>query len=299
MKSRNWLLAGLLAAVAAGAAAENRVYRWTDADGRVHYSDHVPPGTRQAQRVSVPEGDPSGLAQMLIGRDGDTRIVRVRNLLAGPIEVRLGTSADGELLSEPVLPLGEVLPGGQEQVLASIYGSARGGEVSILLQATPGDPGAREQNVTYALPVEDASLELGQGFHGSFSHDDEENRYAIDLVAPIGTPVLAARAGIVMQTQADFERGGADREHYSARVNFIRILHDDGTMALYAHLMEGGVMVRQGQRVGLGQLIGYSGNSGFTTGPHLHFALQVNRGMRLVSIPFRMVGPQGFLPLGR
>jgi murein DD-endopeptidase MepM/ murein hydrolase activator NlpD len=66
-------------------------------------------------------------------------------------------------------------------------------------------------------------------------------------------------------------------------------------MALYAHLREGGVLVRVGQRVARGQEIGLSGNTGFTSGPHLHFAVQANRDMRLVSIPFRMFGPQGIL----
>ena len=50
-------------------------------------------------------------------------------------------------------------------------------------------------------------------------------------------------------------------------------------MALYAHLQESGVLVRPGQHVRAGQQIGLSGNTGFTTGPHLHFAVQVNRGM--------------------
>jgi murein DD-endopeptidase MepM/ murein hydrolase activator NlpD len=57
------------------------------------------------------------------------------------------------------------------------------------------------------------------------------------------------------------------------------------------------VYVRVGERVGVGQQIGASGNTGYSSGPHLHFAVQVNRGMRLASIPFRMVGPDGFLGL--
>ena len=74
------------------------------------------------------------------------------------------------------------------------------------------------------------------------------------------------------------------------RANFIRLLHDDGSMALYAHLSVDGVQVRIGQQIQAGQRIGLSGNTGFSTGPHLHFAVQVNRSMQLVSIPFRMRG---------
>jgi len=110
--------------------------------------------------------------------------------------------------------------------------------------------------------------------------------------------VLAARAGVVMQVESDFDKAGLNREKYGGRANFVRILHDDGTMALYAHLKPEGVMVRVGQRVQAGQQIGLSGNTGFTTGPHLHFAIQVNRGMRLESIPFRMLGPRGALRFG-
>jgi murein DD-endopeptidase MepM/ murein hydrolase activator NlpD len=104
---------------------------------------------------------------------------------------------------------------------------------------------------------------------------------------------LAARGGVVMQVESDFEKAGLNLEKYGGRANFVRILHDDGTMGLYAHLDLDGVLVRVGQRVHTGQQIGRSGNTGFTTGPHLHFAVQVNRGMRLLSIPFRMSGPGG------
>src|SRR5690606_32818975 len=117
------------------------------------------------------------------------------------------------------------------------------------------------------------------------------------FAAPEGTPVLAAREGVVMQVESNFDRAGLDREKYGGRANFVRVVHDDGTMALYAHLKPEGVLARVGQRVRAGQQIGMSGNTGFTTGPHLHFVVQVNRGMRLVSIPFRMSGPSGPLRL--
>ena len=68
-------------------------------------------------------------------------------------------------------------------------------------------------------------------------------------------------------------------------------------MALYAHLQPDGVYVRPGDTVSLGQVIGRTGNTGYSSGPHLHFAVQVNAGLALASIPFRMVGPDGFLPL--
>ena len=122
--------------------------------------------------------------------------------------------------------------------------------------------------------------------------------YAIDLVVPEGTPVLAARRGVVMQVESGFDKGGSsNRAQLAERANLVRIIHDDGTMALYAHLQENGVYVKVGQKVSVGQQIAVSGNTGYSSGPHLHFAVQVNRGMRLVSVPFRMIGPGGYLGL--
>ena len=146
--------------------------------------------------------------------------------------------------------------------------------------------------------MDEARFELGQGFHGGFSHQDEANRYAVDLIVAEGTAVLAARGGVVMQAVSAFREGGADPS-LADRANQVRVLHDDGSMGLYAHLQEGAVYVRAGDQVTLGQVIGRAGSTGYSTGPHLHFAVQVNGGMRLVSIPFRMIGPEGFLPLRR
>ena len=109
--------------------------------------------------------------------------------------------------------------------------------------------------------------------------------------------MLAARGGVVMQVESDFDKAGLDREKYVERANVIRIVHDDGSMAIYAHLRLDGALVRPGERVDAGQRIGYSGNTGYSGGPHLHFAVLVNRGMDLESIPFRMQSPAGVVSI--
>ena len=177
------------------------------------------------------------------------------------------------------------------------------GEVAsyaVGMSAMPGDPNAVASDVVYALPMDESSgWHVGQGFHGGFSHTDEQNRFAVDLIVPTGTPVLAARDGVVMQVESAFDKTGLNKQKYADRANVVRVLHDDGSMAVYAHLQENGVYVRVGERVSVGQQIALSGNTGYSSGPHLHFCVQVNKGMRLVSVPFRMVSAGGFLPLPR
>ena len=95
-------------------------------------------------------------------------------------------------------------------------------------------------------------------------------QYAYDFVMPVGTPVTAARAGVVAEIRMKF-RDGQSGEGES---NWVKIRHADNTIAAYSHLTEHGALVRIGDRVEAGQPIGLSGNSGNTGGlPHLHFHL--------------------------
>jgi murein DD-endopeptidase MepM/ murein hydrolase activator NlpD len=95
-------------------------------------------------------------------------------------------------------------------------------------------------------------------------------QYAYDFVMPVGTPVTAARAGVVAEIRMKF-RDGQSGEGES---NWVKIRHADNTIAAYSHLTEDGALVRIGDRVEAGQPIGLSGNSGNTGGlPHLHFHL--------------------------
>ncbi|MGH8110131.1 MAG: M23 family metallopeptidase [Arenimonas sp.] len=229
--------------------------------------------------------------------------VFVKNRLSGPMQIQLSAGSGARnMAADPALPVTYLLKP-QERIMVTMLQAIDTNAPMIRdLQSLgiPGDPHAIPDEVTYSLPVDENSRwELGQEFNGEYSHNDEQNRYAVDFIVPVGTPVLAARAGVVMETIANYDRGGQNAKVYATRANFIRILHDDGSMGLYAHLKENGALVAPGERVGLGDVIGYSGNTGFSSGPHLHFVLQINTGMRLVSIPFKMVGPQGFLPLSQ
>lgn len=256
------------------------------------------------QNVAAGQASPSSISDEIEFETNNGIVyVYVNNRLAGPLQVQLSAgSSTRNIDAWPSLPVTHVLEPSKRILLTQLQAIDNNAPMIRDLRSlrVPGDPRAIPDEVTYSLPIDENSRwELGQEFNGEYSHHDEQNRYAVDFIVPIGTPVLAARAGVVMETIANYEGGGQNAKLYAARANFIRILHDDGSMGLYAHLKENGILVSTGQRVGLGEPIGYSGNTGFSSGPHLHFALQINTGLRLVSIPFQMVGPEGFLPLSR
>ncbi|GAA4860593.1 M23 family metallopeptidase [Luteimonas vadosa] len=296
------LIAGvtLLALIATGATQAAKVYRWTDRNGVVHYGDRPPANVRPEQIKRIPvRAEPGAIARLRVEGDGQQYLAYADNALAGPIEVMLHAGNSTLVFGDPPLPARATVPARGSTLVARI-GSAdpsRGGEFQLQLRSVPGDPSARPRDVEYGYPLQSANLHVAQGYGGGFSHNDAQNRHAVDLAAPIGTPVVAAREGVVMQVESDFDKASLNREQYGGRANFVRILHDDGTMGLYAHLKPEGVLVRVGQRVRRAQAIGLSGNTGFSGGPHLHFVVQVNRGMKLESIPFKMFGPQGILRL--
>ena len=283
---------GFACAVPAHAA---KIYRWTDDAGVTQYGDQPPMAEAVPVTVIPVEYEPGAIAQLRVENQGSRYLAWAENRLPGPIEVQLRFQAQDNIAGRPALPTRTLLAPRSSVVVTQLAASdpTRSGRFELRMDSVPGDPTARPRDVEYRLPLEQYRIRIDQGYGGGFSHNDPANRYAIDFAADEGTAVLAAREGVVMQVESDFQRAGLDREAYGGRANFVRILHDDGSMALYAHLQPEGAYVRVGQRVRTGQQIGLSGNTGFTTGPHLHFAVQVNRGMRLESIPFRMNGPTG------
>lgn len=236
------------------------------------------------------------IAQLRLEADGDGWLAWADNPLAGPVEVMLQALPGARVAGTPALPARATVPA-QASVLVTRLaapGPLRGA-LQLRLDSVPGSANAKPQDVEYLFPLPALAARVEQGWGGGFSHDDAENRHAVDFASAIGTRVVAARDGTVMQLEAGFTEAGLDAAADAGRANFVRIVHDDGSMALYAHLQAGGVLVHAGQRVRRGQAIGLSGNTGLSSGPHLHFVVQANRGMRLQSIPFRMFGAAGIL----
>ena len=144
-----------------------------------------------------------------------------------------------------------------------------------------------DENCIYELPYSPGSrFKVTQGYNGKFSHTGA-NQYAIDWQMPVGTPVRAARSGIVVRAKDDSNTGGPsmDFDQYN---NYILIRHEDGTLAHYCHLQKGGVVVKVGQTIAAGQVIAHSGNTGFSSGPHLHFSVfKTKDGRTRVTIPVK------------
>ncbi len=94
--------------------------------------------------------------------------------------------------------------------------------------------------------------------------------YAIDFKMPIGTRVTAAREGEVVVARGEFFDGNGE----DLKENFVFIRHADGSIARYFHLTHDGALVKVGDKIKQGQVIGLSGNTGQSAGPHLHFDVQ-------------------------
>jgi murein DD-endopeptidase MepM/ murein hydrolase activator NlpD len=147
-----------------------------------------------------------------------------------------------------------------------------------------------DPDAVYRLPFEEGqSYPVSQAYGGKLtSHNNRENLYAVDFAMPPGTPVVAARAGVVIDATLRHSEGGYDVK-FLDKANTVAVVHDDGTVAEYAHLSTSADVVKVGQRVAAGDLLGYSGNTGYSSGPHLHFIVSrpsVNEGkVTRVSVP--------------
>jgi murein DD-endopeptidase MepM/ murein hydrolase activator NlpD len=225
--------------------------------------------------------------------------VFVRNDLYAPVEIELSFAGLQNVSGAPDQPIRRVLPARSNSRLALLTATQAGKPLAYTprFRYSLGDPSGTAQAYRYPLPWRGGPFRLTQGPNGQYSHFGAKSRYAMDIAMPEGTPIIAARGGMVVKIENAQTGRGNDPSG-----NFVRVLHDDGTMGVYLHLKRGSVSVREGQRVVVGSALALSGNTGNSSGPHLHFVVQRNTGLGLVSIPYQFNQPVGALPnfaLGR
>lgn len=175
-------------------------------------------------------------------------------------------------------PLREVVAPNSTQEIARVFSKENREPCQIEMTYTYsiGDAfTAPDRHYKYRLPFKKGTVaHVVQEPNGVLTtHRDALNRYAVDFGVPQGTPVLAARGGIVIEIRDAFKEGRIDRE-LAEKANLVSILHSDGTFAQYVHLAPHSVLVRPGEWVEAGQVLGKSGRTGYAGGPHLHIDLR-------------------------
>jgi len=232
----------------------------------------------------------------VVDDDGDVGL-RARNLVDFPITYTLKVhsmqrpSGGGKSVTRTLAPRQS------EEVLQLMGEEVRHrGDLDYSYEWAIGDKDAvHDDDHLYALPYRSGrSYRVLQGYGSRFSHTGLEE-FAIDFDMQVGTAVHAARAGVVARVVESHSRGCWE-DGCGKYANFIVIVHNDGTTGEYYHLQSDGAVVDVGDRVSQGQLIGYSGNTGHTTMPHLHFAVyRASTGGNTQSIPVRFQGVEGII----
>ncbi len=244
--------------------------------------------TQKKDLVRVYQAQEQGGAYLFYG-DNDYPI---------PVWISIDFPTLYNLKSSVSLPFRALLPPRSEKVplfqLESLPNSGRK-SFRMTVSYAKGDPTSvrPDPNFLYLFPFPHGKkYRLSQGPNGAFTHYGE-NQYAYDFDLDMGSLVTAARDGTVLEVKADSNRGGPSTA-YAQDANYILIHHEDGTFGNYVHLKQNGSLVKAGDRVKAGDPLGYSGNTGVSSGPHLHFDVRIPTVEgKMVSIPIQFLNYDG------
>jgi len=294
-------IAVLAALIAAHAASAQTMYRYKDVNGVWVYTDRKPAGAQDFQAQQIERRFEKPAVNLLQRSQDDGVALIAQNTYFGPVQIAFR-----------VRPIENVSPATRRSGLATLPPRSEtelvvvGKSVDYVdlrfdseFEFIPGEPGAvHKPDQPYRLPYAlSTAVRVSQAYPVVRTHSDPGSQYAIDFVMPIGTDVFAARGGVVIEVASDFFEAGTNYEVDGPRANVVRILHDDGTMGLYVHLNWNTIRVVPGQRVRRGEYLADSGNTGFSTGPHLHFVVQRNEGGALVAVPLEFASSSGPITL--
>jgi murein DD-endopeptidase MepM/ murein hydrolase activator NlpD len=240
-----------------------------------------------------PAGKSSGSRETLIRisteKEGTLTHLFVENIQAAEVTVTFEMDLTN-LTSNVGFPFTSTVPGRKRVKVFTLSPTepTRGWSWTYTYYSTFGSTTAEhDDSYVYSLPyAAGKSFRVSQGYNGEYSHFGAD-QFALDWRMPLGTPVHAARGGTVVGVKNDSNIGGDDNK-YDWDANYVLIQHADGTLGQYVHLLKGGSKLKIGQHVETGDFIGLSGNTGHSTGPHLHFSVfKARDGKHRVTIPVR------------
>lgn len=300
--SRYFLAALFIWPLSTTANAARDVYKYQDKEGNWVFSAIRPEVEFEVshQQVAEPEVLPVRVLHKVTEGNQSAQVIAVNNY-AMPVTLNLSfTQLENAKLSNPAGELFNLNANSRETILEIAPVTQGQWRFQYEYSFTPGalDPNY-DATFAYQIPFTLAqTTQISQGFNGSFTHSEPHSRYAIDIPLPEGTPVVAARSGTVVEV-VENNTGAATADFAKTKANVVRLAHDDGSMTVYAHLKTFSSKVRVGQKVSQGEVLALSGNTGFSTGPHLHFAVQINQGGELVAVPFLLdINGQAVAPEG-
>jgi murein DD-endopeptidase MepM/ murein hydrolase activator NlpD len=285
-------MTAVLAMALPAQALAQAAYKYRDANGQWVFGDRAASATapaadaitltheHEALHVSVERADTDATTQ-LIGVNECLCVVTLRVSIEQSDFAAISRGHAYQASLEP----------GARQALVSAPRVSGEGRLRYSYTVALGSPKAVHSPMRpYRAPFAvGETFTVTQAYPTRITHVTPDSAYAIDFALPDGTPVYAAREGTVINVRHDSFRG-APLPAMLDQANLIEILHDDGTIGVYGHLHWDSIRVHIGQRVARGEYIANSGNTGFTTGPHLHFAVWRNAGTADASIPVQFAG---------
>jgi murein DD-endopeptidase MepM/ murein hydrolase activator NlpD len=285
-------LALLLALTAVGTAGAQSAVRYRDANGQWVFTDRAPASAAAGGETLNLSSEPSTLHIAIERSDGPdaTRLTAVNDCLC--VITLHATISESDFAALPVNREYHVtLQPNSRQMLAEVRPAVAAARLRVQWKLALGSPQAAHRPPRpYRAPFAVGStFTVSQAFPTHITHVTADSQYAVDFALPDGTPVYAAREGLVINVRHDSFRGAPEAAMLD-QANVVDILHADGTIGVYGHLHWDSIRVRIGQRVGRGEYIANSGNTGFTTGPHLHFAVWRNTATGDVSVPVQFAG---------
>ena len=286
------VLAAAALALWATVVAAQTAYRYRDANGQWVFTDQAPSSAATVDSFSL--GHETSALHISVDRSNDAEAAQLTAvndcLCAVTFEVSVAQSGFAAT-PDGANYRATLAPGTRQILVRATHPDSAHAALRYVWRVALGSPDAVHRPPRpYRVPFGVGSTFLiSQAYPSRITHVTADSQYAVDIALPDGTPVYAAREGTVINARHDYFRGAAAPVMLD-QANVIEILHSDGTIALYAHLHWDSIRVRIGAKVVRGQYIADSGNTGFTSGPHLHFAVIRNAGTTNVSVPIEFAG---------